>query len=267
MATAVTPPKGPAAEDRITALIERLTVPRVSNNRRSVMIAGMPGKGKTEAVLQAPGPIGCVYTDRNRDTLLKMMALRGDITEIGIDSWSRDWKPFQSALDNRELPFESIVIDSLDELYGIGAEHIKAKAGGTMEFDQWEELRVLGKNLTFSLTQATRPYKDRRAYNVLCTMHLQAMTGKKEELLRYAPAMQGSFRDKIEQYFDFVLLADSETKMVDLPGGKKEKRKQYFLRTVEPSPFYTCKARSGWPSRVEDFNEVQALINQELAKE
>jgi len=251
-----------SSTDKVDALIERLSVPKVTNNKRSYMLSGRAGVGKTHAALETPGSILCVYTDRNRDTLLAMQDRRDDITELAINDWDKDWKPLQVAIDNRQLPFDNIVIDSMDELLTIGLEDIKRKAGGKLEFEQWEEVRVMSKKTTFTLTQAPRPHLDLRAYNVIVTMHIQAQEGKNSELIKYQPAILGGFRDKIEQYFDFIFLADSETKMVKDPATQKsERQKFYFLRTVEPSAYYTCKARSGWPARVESFNEILELID------
>jgi len=258
MATELTPS---TQGSKTEALITRLSVPKAQNNKRSIMLSGFSGAGKTYSALQMPGSILCIYTDKNRDTLSTIQNTRDDILEISIEEWGKDWVPLIRAIGNREIKVENIVVDSMDALITVGIDGIRRKVGGKLEFDHWEEVRVMSQQATFELTQACRPIGGKRDYNVVVTMHLQAQTGKQDELIKYEPAIQGGFRQKIEQYFDFVLLADKETKMVDGTNNKKVRKKHHFLRTVEPNLYYTCKARQEWPPKVKDLKEILSLLD------
>jgi len=245
-------------------LLARLGTPQTSNNKRSILVVGRPGSGKTHAVLDVPGPVLFISADTNRDTLIYAMEQRSDITEIHISDWKKDWYPLRDAIKNRELDYETIFVDTYTSFSGVLVDGIAAQAGGKLDFDQWGEILTSNRNACFELVQACRPYKERRAYNVVVTCHLADIVDKKtKSLIRYGPQIAGSFREEIEGKFDFVLLADSEVKRVPSAADPKVKvpKKSYFLRTIEPSTFYTCKARSEWPARVENLGEILGFLD------
>lgn len=245
-------------------LLARLTVPdqETPDSRMSILLEGEPGTGKTHNALRQAGKTLVVYADNNRATLTTAKldpAL--DITEIRIDKW-KDFDPLiVNLIKNREFEFDNIVVDSYDALMQLLVDDcrgLKVKLG----FDEWANVLNSARRVTFELTQACRPREDKRDYNILCTMHLQAQTDADNRIIKYEPALQGSFRSKVEAYFDLVLLSDSET-LFD--PDTKERTKTTFIRTVAPTNYHTCKAPLHWPSRVNSLEEIHKIIAEEAS--
>lgn len=248
-------------------LLARITVPKTEPCRRkSILLEGEPGTGKTYNALHMPGPILCIYADNNRMTLEMMGQERDDITEVRVETWA-DFDPgLVNLIKNRELDYETIVVDSIDALYAILVD--KERGNKTkLGFDEWANVLNTQRRVTFELTQSCRPQSGKRDYNFIATAHLQAQTNADGNLVRYEPAIQGSFRNKIEAYFDLVLLADDETKFIQQPGQtQKVRQKSCFIRTISPDNYHTCKAPITWPSRVASLDEIQKLIDADLQK-
>lgn len=253
----------------ITAeLLARITVPQTApTRRRSILLEGEPGTGKTFNVLQMPGPILCIYADNNRMTLEMIQQQRDDITEVRVETWA-DFDPgLINLIKNRELEFETIVVDSIDMLFAIRVD--KERGNQTkLDFDNWANVLNTNRRVTFELTQACRPRENKRDYNLVATIHIQAQTNKDGNLIKYEPSIQGSFRNKIESYFDLVLLADSETKYVQVPNQtQKIRKKTCFIRTISPDNYHTCKAPIHWPARVDILGDIQVLIDNDLIQQ
>lgn len=250
----------------VTDLLARISVPKLTQpcRRKSILLKGKSGTGKTWNALHMPGPILVIAADPNRMTLEMMQTQRDDITEVYIDKWT-DFDPHLiNLIKNRELEYETIVVDTADMLYGVLVDKergTKAKLG----FDEWANVLNAQRRVTFELVQSCRPQSGKRDYNLVATAHIQEQTNSDGNLLRYETAIQGSFRSKIEAYFDLVLLSDDETKFVDVPGGPKTRKKTTFIRTISPDNYHTCKAPLHWPARVGSLEEILKIIDEDLS--
>lgn len=246
-------------------LLERITIPKAPKGgvtRKSILLKGFAKCGKSHNTLHLPGKTIVVAADPNTDTLEKVRLERpDDIVAVDIRDW-KDFDPgFINLVKNRELDFENIVIDSIDFLYAKLIDKIqghKAKLG----FDEWAEALNAQRRLTFELVSACRPQSGKRNYNLVATAHLHAQTNAEGGLVAYETAIQGSFRSKIEAYFDFILIADKETKR---NAATKEPEDHYFIRTVRPNNYHTCSGRKGWPARVNSLEEIQKIISEEAS--
>ncbi len=244
--------------DNAKALIDKLKVPPTPPGlRRSLLLKGDSGTGKTHFALQAPGPIGLIYQDCNRMTLETICQQRDDITELHVDKWD-DAESFVTLLKNRQLPYESIIIDTLDMLYTVMLNHIRGSRANLTQ-EMWGTALNTYRRTTHEMTAAVRPRGDHPGYNVIAVSHLSKVTDKEGNIVDITPAIQGQFKDKLESYYDLVLLADQKVTTKVVSGQEPVSKKQCFVRTISQG-LNNCKAPLDWPARFDTYAEFEKCL-------
>ena len=122
-----------------------------------------------------------------------------------------------------------------------------------MENLQWSELYAGLSQLVRTGGDATKPHPSRpdaETYHFICIVHKTIRMGKKGEVLKVAPTVDGQLRDQLFSYFDAVLVCDSQTvpREVEVEPGKPKKivyEKQRFAWTVDPDPLTKSKNHIG----------------------
>jgi hypothetical protein len=255
--------------------------PPPTGSRRSILLKGAGGSGKTDFVLRdTPGPILNVYQDNDRMTLEKFLARRDDIHEVHFDTWAEFDDQFVPLVKNRLIDVPTIVIDTGDMLQGMMWREIKGNKSrlttpdfGT-GFDRLSDsfkiltggCRPLAPNPKRSYVPGGHP-----GYHFICTWHLYDVTTDQGALVRTTPRVLGQFKDHLEELFDIVLLMDTALtgEVQEQPGGARVmvNKKTCFARTVPPNQYHSTKAPLDWPEKIHSYSELAALIEAESKKE
>lgn len=246
-------------------LLARITVPKTPPCRRaSILLEGQPGTGKTYNAFRLEGKTLGIYTDSNRATLDMLKAQGHDIHEVEIKNWKEDFDPFLLVkLKNRELDFDNIVVDSIDALFELWITE-KQQRVKKFSHDEWAELLGIQTRVTYELTNLCRPRQGQRDYNFVATCKIQDTKDDQGIIFKYEPMILGSFRGKIEAKFDYVLQTDSEMVSEQVAGGKRERRKNLFIRTVPGDNYHSTKAPIHWPAKVGSLKDIHDLIDSDL---
>jgi hypothetical protein len=239
-------------------LPKQKTKPKTKLSSYTTLLYGPPKVGKTE------------FTSRFPDVL--MLATEAGLTslecyQVTIDSWSTF---LDACAELAEEPgrFQSICIDTLDNLWAFCRSHVNEKHRVEHESDlnfgkgyslvQSEFSRVLTKlsHMDFGLVMTSH-----------CTVHeFQTRTGVTH---RYVPTLPEKARNVVIGMSDLILFADTE--VAQGPDGKPTLRR--VLRT-KPNPHYDAGDRTGrlpdplpmdFPAFQKAFEEAVAGLIQEPA--
>lgn len=216
--------------------------------RLSVLLKGHSGTGKTRTALTFPQPIYLIYTDVNRETVRKMAQEGVKIQGVAVRSWAEFADLIIPHIVKREIDAQTIVVDTIDFLSDLMWRDIEGSRGRLSMQDFGTGLRRLGE-VTRALAACTSPHGDHPGYHVVFTSHLKDVTDDSGALLKVAPAIMGQFTNKIEDYFDYVLLMHAEAgrQIID---GVNTPTKKFLVYSVPPDRFQTCKG-GGMPPVVE----------------
>ena len=215
--------------------------------RLSVLLKGHSGSAKTETALSFPGPIHLIYTDVNRETVRKAIARGVEIARRMLEEASGVMPP----IFNREVKASTIVVDTYDFLVELMWRDIEGSRNKLAIQDYGTGLRRQSET-TRQLVSCTMPQGDHPGYNVVFTSHLKDVTDDTGSLLKVTPAIMGQFANKLEDYFDYVLLLQGEmASSVQQVGGvsKSVKTKQFKIWSVPPDRYNTCKG-GGMPAEL-----------------
>ena len=215
-----------------------------TESKRTVLLKGLSGSGKTESALSFPGPLTVIHTDRNFATLNAAVARGVKVDPIPVSSWKDYEQVIVPAIANRELDCQTVVVDTVDFLLDLMWREIQGTRSKLTQPD-WGTGLTQASQTTFSITSAAHAVPGRRSYNIVFNCHLKNVTNEDGGLVRIAPALKGAFEAAIENYFDYVLLLEAgvTTTIVGTPPVAKKDRK-FIVYTVPPTPLHTCKGGS-----------------------
>jgi hypothetical protein len=211
--------------------------------RLSVLLKGASGSAKTETALSFPDPIRVIYTDVNRETVRKAIARGVKIEGTAVRTWSEYSDQIVPTLVSRKFEGNTIVVDTVDFLSALMWKDIEGTKARLAIQDFGTGLRRLSET-TRALVSLTLPEGDHPGYHVVFTSHLKDVSDDSGALLKVAPAIMGQFANQIEDYFDYVLLMQSElASKVETVNGvtKNVKSKQFKIWSVPPDRYHTCK--------------------------
>lgn len=223
--------------------IPTMTPEQTSNQGHVVLYKGPAGSGKTHNINSWPQPIVTAYFDTNKRTLKKAMDAGVDIKPYFCKDWKQFHEEFVPAVVNREVNAKTIAVDTLDVLGVMLQRDIQ---GTRPKFTQPDFGILLNRwmDVIGSLAHSTESYSDTPGYNFVAAVHLKDVTDSEGTLIKIAPQIMGTFRDTLEQYFDWVLLCESKLKR----SGSGPAEKEFLVHTVPPSPKHTCKG-GGLPAQ------------------
>lgn len=259
----MTAPAAQPTQPTTNPLAKLATVSRdnITDMKGSVLYCGEPGTGKSEAAFSWPTPIIAAYFDRNFDTVRRLIQGGKDIQLVVPQSWAEWENVFVPAVANRQLEAATIVVDSVDALTkAILWPEIQGQRPKLAIQDFGTGLTRMQRTID-QLVSSTRPIPGKRSYHVVCTTHLTDMTDDDGVLRACKPSMMGAFKDVVGELFDLVLWnrAQLSSKTVRDPNTQANTtvpEKSYFVWTISPDNFHTCKAPSYMPPRMDGRYEA-----------
>jgi hypothetical protein len=232
-------PSGPTLEG-----IPRLDKSNISGFKRTVLYKGESGKGKTTCAFSWPQPIVSVYSDPNLGVVQGLVEAGADIDLVMVQSWEQFADRFVPMASHRLLRARTIVLDSFDFL----AEMMWRKIQGTKSKLAIQDFGTgldLMSTAMRQLVDIVKPLPGKPAYNLIVTTGIKSDTDDSGAIVKIGPAIMGAFKDRLERYFNTVLLCDSVIGGVTTPDGKITPVAKWFVHTVPPSSHHTCKDSIG----------------------
>lgn len=222
--------------------------------RRAILMFGEQDTGKSWAAYTFPDPFS-IYFDTNLATLSKFP----DVPFVVPNVWRELEETWIPAIRNRKLSemvgkrVQTVVIDSLSFCNKMVMDELSQRGKMAMENLQWSELYARLSQLVGAGAGATKPHPSNpqaETYHFICTVHKTIRMGKKGEVLKVAPTVDGQLRDQLFSYFDAVLVCDSQSipREVVIEPGKPPKivqEKQRFAWTVDPDTLTKSKNHIG----------------------
>jgi len=219
------------------------TPPKSSLSDVSILLYGPSKIGKSTFASQAPEAI-FLATEPGLNAL--------EVYQHPITSWP-EFLEVCAELAKGEHPFKTVVIDTLDVLYRLCADHICQKRGIEHESDgSHGKVYGLIKNEVYRvLTKLAH-----LPYGLILISHsqdrdLETRTGT---VTRTVPTLSESFRQVIIGLVDLILYCDVQVEQAE-DGTRKHRR---VVRT-KPSPNYDAGDRFGCLPEVMDLN-FQAFV-------
>lgn len=219
-----------------------------------VLVIGRPGVGKTTSIKTIPKDHSKILylTAEGGGSVLARTGIRG----LETLKWSA-FKHVIELLQEDVMDTECLVIDTFDEVQFLVERHIienrseeaKAKRGPTMTQDEWGIMRTMMKNLLADLRNLKLP--------VIVLMHEKTDKDEETGASEVGPAIQGSIKESIEGYFEFVLYAKAYK-----PKGKQVTEYSWLTKANQK---YHAKDRTNLLPEVikQDFGLVwEAKIKQ-----
>ena len=216
--------------------IPTMTKDETKNQGHTVLYKGVPGSGKTYNILSWPQPIVVAYFDENLLTLRQAMDSGVDVKPYFCKDWHQFYDEFVPAIVHREVEAKTIAIDTLDPL-GI---MIQRDIQGTKpKFSQPDFGILLNRwiDVMSQLVSCTKHKDGKPGYNFVAAVHLKDITNEGGTLVRIAPQIMGTFRDILEQFFDWVLLCEAKAEV----KGNSPPKKVFTVRSIPHTSHHTCK--------------------------
>jgi len=224
----------------------------------SVLGKGNSGTGKSHFATTIPGKTLVVCADKNRETYAKAISEDADIDVVLIDKWNQ-FETLVSGLEHRKLECDTVVIDTVDMLLKNVMWPDVQGAKSKISRDDWGIGLARQIRLFDTLTSLTE-YKRDKAYNLVVMTHLKPTyqgDGEDATLHSYEPSLLGQFGGMLESYFNYVFLFDSNLKR---EGTSREK--EFFMWTIPPDKFHTCKAPKSFPNKIPNtWDALQETLN------
>ena len=231
-----------------------LTTDSIIQKRVALLFWGESDTGKTWCSLTFPNPL-TIYFDTNMSTLRKFKDVPF-LTPTSLIEIERDIVP---AINNRRLSeiagrkVETIIFDSLTFYNSQRLQELTSKGKMEMANTQWSSLYAGVSAIMQAGAGATKPLSNRpeaETYHFICTVHKTTRVGKKGEILKVAPTVDGQMRDQLHSFFDAVLVFDSQTvpTQVEQGNGRPPKtvyEKERFAWTVDPDQYTKAKNHIG----------------------
>lgn len=238
--------------------------PATASTRRrfAVCYSGLPGSGKSHAACTWPNAVYFGF-DSNQATaagLLPPERILNLATENGYRWFATS---MIHALYHRDLaslveivggPVDTVILDSISFMRPYLEASIPMPITNAGEEDglAWYRLvKNASNNLLRQLASITSPYPGdpgRPCFHLVCTVHLEERTkkigkGKDATLVtdRWAPQVEGAFRDSLFAYFDTVILNRDEKVKRRNERGEVEEVEAYVGYTRPPDRYYTAK--------------------------
>ena len=139
---------------------------------------------------------------------------------------------------NREFDCKTVAVDTLD-MIGIMLQRDVQGPRNKLTQADWGTMLNRWIDGIGQLTETT-VNQGGQYYNVVCTVHTRDVTNDSGALVKTAPSIAGGFRDMVEGFFDWVLLCEAEVK-ARKEGTETVYDSNYFVRTIPPNKFHTCK--------------------------
>jgi hypothetical protein len=241
--------------------------------KRSILLVGPPGSGKTYFWLTCPSPFGIIF-DRNMGTLMNELGIPYVIPE-SVRQYKTEILP---AVQNRKLTelvreidgFEDYTVQTVVEDSGTSKgyfirDSLTDNDKRVMERDLWQDYLGTYRTSTHVMTGATRPMPsspDRECYNYILTCHEKIVTDEKGNVVDITTMLEGQYKTGILQEFDCVFVTEAKSK--SSPEGGRSVRWQMW--TVPPDKHRTVLDRVGGkryntlpPKVPNDYNELAKL--------
>ena len=234
--------------------VKILSTSTIQQNRVALLFWGESDTGKTFDALTFPNPF-VVYFDTNMSTLRKFP----DVPFMTPTTWLEVERDIIPAIRNRRLSeivgrkVETVIFDSLTFCNSQRMAELSSRGKMEMSNVQWSELYAGLNSLCWAGANATKPLSDKpdaETYHFICTVHKTTRMGKKGEIIKVAPTVDGQMRDQLHSFFDAVLVFDSQSVARSLPQeGNRPPRtvyeKERFAWTVDPDQYTKSKNHIG----------------------
>jgi hypothetical protein len=219
--------------------LQRLTVESVETMGKTVLGKGPSGSGKTTLALSFPEPLIFAYADKNRDTVGQALLSGRKVDPILIRHWGDYQDVFVPTVKNRLVEANTIVVDTIDFMATLGTKAIKGTKSGLSQND-WGAFFDKMWDTTSDLTEAASPTQTHPGYNIVFLSHTKQVTDEDGKLLRHGCSIPGSFVDKIEDFFNYVLICEAGV-VGRQDGNTIKKERQFKILSVPPNRYHTCK--------------------------
>lgn len=234
-----------------------LDIPKIEpeDNRITVLLRGFPGDGKSHLSHSFPSPIFSVYADPNRRTITDLMRAGQKIDARNVTRWDQFANQILPAVKNRQIPAETLVVDTIDFLHEMLLRHIKGSRVGLTQAD-WGTVLDKSIEAANTFTEVAAPLRDKSGkvihpgYNIVWCCHLKKTTDEQGNVTEIAPAIKGAFRDAIGACFDVNLTCEAGIKTTPMQGGPAQKRRVYYLHSIPGSSAEKCKSTANWPPTI-----------------
>ncbi len=230
-------------------LAHMVRVPSPTQTSLSVLLKGVSGSGKTRTALSFPEPILVLYADVNRETVRTVAKSGTNLKTIPIESWTQYENQIIPCIAERKLGIvnedgtqwepRTIVLDTFDFLSDLLWREIQGNRDQLQIPDYGKGLRRMA-NTTRELIYSTTPRAGHPGYHVVVCSHVKDITDDGGNLVKVSPAVMGQFKDQIEDYFDYVLLCESEVAS-KVEGAKVTKARRFKIHAAPPNRYHTCK--------------------------
>jgi hypothetical protein len=204
---------------------------------------GLEKSGKTTCAFSLPQPIHAAYVDPNTATVDGLIRDGADITLWPLKSWDEFEEKFVPSVANRCFDAASIVVDSYSFLANMLVQKVKPQEQQNT-FRAWDQIKQTLLSTTNSLFGATQPREGKPSYHVGITAHLADVYNKNGQLLKYRPAIQGSFKDDFGRMPGTYLICASETdrkpETIDGVMQMVTGDTRFFCWSKPPSDLYAC---------------------------
>jgi hypothetical protein len=213
--------------------------------RFGVLMVGQSMTLKTTYLMSWPDPL-IEYWDPNDATLRKESGVK-HIMHPTIEEHEHEFLP---KVQNREYDCETIGLDSFSFFADTYLKHLK---GGKDKLDiaQWGILLDRLDRTLKILLSAKQPHPrdpSKRTYHIVVTCHEKDVYDSDGNLIKFSPAIDGQFKDRIARYFDTVLLTGMD--MVNVPTKRDgrtvyTKEPEFFVLTTPTDKYRVAGDRIG----------------------
>jgi hypothetical protein len=147
---------------------------------------------------------------------------------------------------NRELPFDSICIDSAAFLHDAMCAAIQTpldSKGQPNKFAYWDQVKTEAIDTYTKLVSTTKPFPGdptRHRYNIGVACHLTEITNDSGGVIGFAPALTGSFKQIIGRLFKTVLYCVTEIQVTPREGQAALREEVAYCTTTPPNAYVKC---------------------------
>jgi hypothetical protein len=247
--------------------IPKLDSTNIQQIKKSILYKGPPGTGKTHNILSWPGKTVLVYFDTNLSTPAPYVK-SGKVELWRPDNLDQLQKEILPAIRFREVghDVENIGGDTLSSLASKVFHWLEGEKGANKY--TWGRLKQVLDDVCWTMNSATFYKKGEASYNCLCATHVTDVKEGQGENIRVVksnqPAIDGGFRDRLEGFFDNVLMTNTKPVTETVDGMITVTGQRFFCYAVAPTSKDTCKSQGLPPVVGGTYQELMAAWGEEV---